>query len=171
MSSLTAPWQTWPVQKITHRTTQKHVQHHDATDIWKKHHFLCFWVTSHNYCNYFMDNNKSRKLILPLMEFEQNMSSQQNKTKDTNAELTRHLHVILTLNVNVTMFSYITNCIICYEITWNYFGKTTISWDVHNFFSELLCISFIHTIVLCKVIALSLLWNRAITGCANNAKH
>jgi len=23
----------WPVQKITHRTKQKHVQHHDATDI------------------------------------------------------------------------------------------------------------------------------------------
>jgi len=23
----------WPVQKLTHRTTQKHVQHHDATDI------------------------------------------------------------------------------------------------------------------------------------------
>ena len=23
----------WPVQKPTHRTTQKHVEHHDATDI------------------------------------------------------------------------------------------------------------------------------------------
>jgi len=23
----------WPVQKLTHRTIQKHVQHHDATDI------------------------------------------------------------------------------------------------------------------------------------------
>jgi len=23
----------WPVQKLTHRTTQKHVQHYDATDI------------------------------------------------------------------------------------------------------------------------------------------
>ena len=23
----------WPVQKLTHRTTQKHAQHHDATDI------------------------------------------------------------------------------------------------------------------------------------------
>ena len=22
----------WPVQKLTHRTTQKHVQHHDATE-------------------------------------------------------------------------------------------------------------------------------------------
>jgi len=22
----------WPVHKLTHRTTQKHVQHHDATD-------------------------------------------------------------------------------------------------------------------------------------------
>jgi len=25
----------WPVQKLTHRTTQKHLQHHDATDIKK----------------------------------------------------------------------------------------------------------------------------------------
>jgi len=24
----------WPVQKLTHRTTQKHVQHYDATDIY-----------------------------------------------------------------------------------------------------------------------------------------
>jgi len=23
----------WPVQKLTHRTTQKHAQHHDTTDI------------------------------------------------------------------------------------------------------------------------------------------
>jgi len=23
----------WPVQKPTHRTTQKHVEHHDVTDI------------------------------------------------------------------------------------------------------------------------------------------
>ena len=23
----------WPVHKLTHRTTQKHLQHHDATDI------------------------------------------------------------------------------------------------------------------------------------------
>jgi len=29
MSSLTK----WPVQNLTHRTTQKHVQHHAATDI------------------------------------------------------------------------------------------------------------------------------------------
>jgi len=26
----------WSVQKLTHRTTQKHVQHHDATDINRK---------------------------------------------------------------------------------------------------------------------------------------
>ena len=34
-----------PVQKLTHRTTQKHVQHHDATratDIQTKTIFLCF---------------------------------------------------------------------------------------------------------------------------------
>jgi len=31
MSSLRAPWQN--VQNLTHRTTQKHVQHHDATDL------------------------------------------------------------------------------------------------------------------------------------------
>jgi len=33
MSSLSAPWQKWPVQKPTHRTTQKHVEHLDVTDI------------------------------------------------------------------------------------------------------------------------------------------
>jgi len=32
----------WPVQKPAHRTTQKHVAHHDATDIKKKQLFLCF---------------------------------------------------------------------------------------------------------------------------------
>jgi len=26
----------WPIQKQTHRTTQKHVEHQDATDIQKK---------------------------------------------------------------------------------------------------------------------------------------
>jgi len=31
----------WPVHKQTHRTTQKHVEHHDATDI-KNNIFLCF---------------------------------------------------------------------------------------------------------------------------------
>ena len=31
----------WPAQKLTHRTTQKHAEHHDATDIYKKP-FLCF---------------------------------------------------------------------------------------------------------------------------------
>ena len=33
MSSLGAPWQNGPYKKLTQRTTQKHVQHHDATDI------------------------------------------------------------------------------------------------------------------------------------------
>jgi len=32
MSSLRAPWQIGQY-KIQHRTTQKHVEHHDATDI------------------------------------------------------------------------------------------------------------------------------------------
>jgi len=31
----------WPVQKPKHRTTQKHVEHQDATDIKKKKTFLC----------------------------------------------------------------------------------------------------------------------------------
>ena len=31
----------WPVQKLTHRTTQKHVQDHDATDI-KNYSFVFF---------------------------------------------------------------------------------------------------------------------------------
>jgi len=29
----------WPVQKQTHRTTQKHVEHQDATDIQKNTNF------------------------------------------------------------------------------------------------------------------------------------
>jgi len=37
----------WPVQKPTHSTTQKHVEHKNATDILKKtHYFLCFSDTS-----------------------------------------------------------------------------------------------------------------------------
>ena len=32
----------WPVQKLTHRTTQKYVQHHDATDIKKNYIFVFF---------------------------------------------------------------------------------------------------------------------------------
>jgi len=32
----------WPVQKLTHRTTQKHVQHHDATDVYKNYIFVFF---------------------------------------------------------------------------------------------------------------------------------
>ena len=32
----------WPVQKLTHRTTQKHVQLHDATNIQKKTIFVFF---------------------------------------------------------------------------------------------------------------------------------
>jgi len=34
----------WPVQKPTHRTTQKHVDLHDATDIYKIY-FCVFRVT------------------------------------------------------------------------------------------------------------------------------
>jgi len=33
MSSLRPTMTKWPVQKLTHKTTQKHLQHHDATDI------------------------------------------------------------------------------------------------------------------------------------------
>jgi len=33
----------WLVQKLTHRTTQNHVQHHDATDI-KKNYIFCVFV-------------------------------------------------------------------------------------------------------------------------------
>ena len=31
----------WPVQKPTNRTLQKHVEHHDATDIWFRKNFFC----------------------------------------------------------------------------------------------------------------------------------
>jgi len=41
MSSLRAV--KWLVQNQTHRTTQKHVEHQDATDIHKNTHYvLCF---------------------------------------------------------------------------------------------------------------------------------
>jgi len=33
MSCLRAPCQNWPVQKLAQGTTQKLLQHHDATDI------------------------------------------------------------------------------------------------------------------------------------------
>ena len=32
----------WPVQKLTQGTTQKLLQHHDATDIWKTYIFVFF---------------------------------------------------------------------------------------------------------------------------------
>jgi len=32
----------WPVQKLTQKTTQKHIQHQDATDIKKKYFFVFF---------------------------------------------------------------------------------------------------------------------------------
>jgi len=31
----------WQIQKQTHRTTQNHVEHEDATDIQKKNYFGC----------------------------------------------------------------------------------------------------------------------------------
>ena len=34
----------WPVQKLTHRTVQKHVPHHDATDIQKNYIFCVFRI-------------------------------------------------------------------------------------------------------------------------------
>ena len=34
----------WPVQKLTHRTTQKRVQYHGATDIKKKNYIFVFYV-------------------------------------------------------------------------------------------------------------------------------
>ena len=41
LSSLRTPWQNGPYTTKKHRTTQKHVNHQDATDIQKKT-FLCF---------------------------------------------------------------------------------------------------------------------------------
>jgi len=34
----------WHVQKQTHRTTQKHIKHEDATDIQKKNYFYVFQI-------------------------------------------------------------------------------------------------------------------------------
>jgi len=44
----------WPVQKLTQGTTQKLLQHHDATDIWKTY-FLCFSDFSF-FIFFFIDN-------------------------------------------------------------------------------------------------------------------
>jgi len=33
----------WPVQKPTHKTTQKHVKHQDATDNLENNYFCGFW--------------------------------------------------------------------------------------------------------------------------------
>jgi len=44
MSSLRTPWQNGPYKKQTQRTTQKHVENQDATDIQKKTTFLIIWI-------------------------------------------------------------------------------------------------------------------------------
>ena len=49
-----------PVQKLTQRKTQKQVQHHDATDIYKKLYFCGFRIFSFflidNFLNEFSKN-------------------------------------------------------------------------------------------------------------------
>ena len=49
------------VQKPTHRTTQKHVEHHEATDIEKKDTFLGVFVSDFSSLFYF----SPRKVELP----------------------------------------------------------------------------------------------------------
>ena len=58
MSSLIKVTMTkWPIQKPTHRTTDKHVEHHDATVIQKKLKAICIihhdcWELLHIYVMY-----------------------------------------------------------------------------------------------------------------------
>jgi len=49
----------WSVQKPTQRTTQKHVEHQDATDIQKTHYFLRFsdFKTLYPVCNMMVTYN------------------------------------------------------------------------------------------------------------------
>ena len=42
MKQCRVSWKKWPVQNPTHKTTHKHVEHHDATDIWKKTNLFVF---------------------------------------------------------------------------------------------------------------------------------
>ena len=44
----------WPVQKLTHKTTQKHVHHHDAIDIKKNFIFVFFGFLC--FIFFFIDN-------------------------------------------------------------------------------------------------------------------
>jgi len=44
----------WPVKELTHRTTQKHVQPHDATDIRKP--YFCVFKPHHS------------KLLVPVID-------------------------------------------------------------------------------------------------------
>jgi len=45
----------WAVQEQTHRKTQKHVEHHDATDIQKKRHFFVFRIFIFYFYNFLND--------------------------------------------------------------------------------------------------------------------
>jgi len=55
----------WPVQKLTHRTTQKHLQNHDATDIKKIYIFVCFSDFSFSFLFIISKMNSPRNVELP----------------------------------------------------------------------------------------------------------
>jgi len=57
----------WPLQKQTQRTTQKHVEHQDETDLKKKHYFFVFFgmfffliCFSYNFLNDFMPTSRTQ---------------------------------------------------------------------------------------------------------------
>ena len=56
----------WPVQKPTQRTTQKHVEHQDATDIQKNTLFLRFsdFKTRYPVCNKMVTYNENECLYV-----------------------------------------------------------------------------------------------------------
>jgi len=62
MSSLRETMTQWPVQNPSHRTTQKHVEHHDATDI-KNTIFVFFFGVLFLFIFYFI-NNFLNKLVI-----------------------------------------------------------------------------------------------------------
>jgi len=58
----------WPVQKPTHRTTHKHVEHHDATDIMKKTFFCVFTSNKGKWPIYPKYADTLNKFLLKLKE-------------------------------------------------------------------------------------------------------
>jgi len=57
----------WSVQKQTHRTTKKHIEHQDATDIQKKPYFCDFVLFSFIYNYNFLSDFSKKSCITALL--------------------------------------------------------------------------------------------------------